>query len=544
MLTAMQVPYSFAESSGDGNSSDALASVEYTGGTITGFPPLASEEYRFTGEPSEAELTSCLPEYLDVFMFDDDYATQIPVSWEIVEDYEGTEFYFYSARPVWDDSYTLAADLDPDLDVPWITLFREPSDQELASGEPEADIPTEDPEQIQVICEGQAPEQNTADDPAEQQIDAAGDPGEVMPAFGTDADTDVTEDEAVTEEAPMQETSPEEGGVSLFDILTFGAEESHAASLTNAEKIYRYLTKTMGLNMAAACGVMTNLYAESGMQPNNLENLYNARYGLSDSEYTKRVNKGKKNNGKYTSGYGTTRYFTKDYSGYGICQWTSLGRREALLKKAVKKGVSIANLNMQLEYLTEELQNSYPQVWATLEGVPNTSAGAYLAAYEFCMAFEIPANTSATAASRAKTALSTYWKSYSGKSVSASGTSFMGICGYSYPEHVKKGKGLTVSGHVITNYRIKSVSVKIIDSKKRVKYSSSRKPDGANYSLYNFDSSMLFGKLNSGTYTYVITAKDTAGKSITVKRPFKVTKKGETVSARGCNTKSKTYKLK
>lgn len=164
MLTAMQVPYSFAESSSDGNSSDARASVEYTGGTITGFPPLASEEYKFTGEPSEAELTSCLPEYLDVFMFDDDYATQIPVSWEIVEDYEGTEFYFYSARPVWDDSYTLAADLDPELDVPWITLFREPSDQELASGEPEADIPTEDPEQIQVICEGQAPEQNTAED--------------------------------------------------------------------------------------------------------------------------------------------------------------------------------------------------------------------------------------------------------------------------------------------------------------------------------------------------------------------------------------------
>ena len=156
----------------------------------------------------------------------------------------------------------------------------------------------------------------------------------------------------------------------------------------------------MGLNRAAACGVMTNLYAESGMQPNNLENRYNALYGLSDSQYTSRVNKGKKNNGKYTSGYGKTRYFTKDYCGYGICQWTSLGRRAGLLKLAVKKDVSIADLNMQLQFLQSELTNSYPQVWATLKNVPDNANGAYLAAVHFCAAFEIPANTNATAESR------------------------------------------------------------------------------------------------------------------------------------------------
>ncbi len=326
---------------------------------------------------------------------------------------------------------------------------------------------------------------------------------------------------------------------SAFSMLV---EKVYAATEKDEKKVYNYLTKSMDLNMAAACGVMTNLEAESGMRSNNLENIYNIAYGLSDEEYTKRVNKGKKNKGKYKSGFGKTRYFTKDYSGYGLCQWTSLGRRQKLLNMAVKKDVSIANVNMQLEFMKGELKKSYPQVWATLENVPDNDTGAYLAAVQFCAVYEIPWNTNYTAGTRGKKALKTFWKKYSGKAGSVNGKSHMGICGYTYPVAIKKGSGMTVSGHVISNYKIKSISVKIISESGKTVYKASRKPYAKISSLYKFDKSMKFSKLSAGTYTYVITTKDTKGKSITAKHEFTVSKSNEQEVERGCAVKSlKTY---
>ncbi|MBQ9015433.1 MAG: hypothetical protein IJ109_04870 [Firmicutes bacterium] len=448
--------------------SEETAEEAAAGGVITGFVPLQESEYCFEGRPSEEELLAGLPQTLEVFLEGAEDVSRIPVTWEVLEDYGNTSYYFYSVRPVWPQEYVLGEGLDPAADVPWVTMYWTPAAEELEEGEAEPEIPAEESQQLPVL-----------------------------------------------------------------DLLSLCTESSYAAS-SNADRIYAYLTGTMGLNMAAAAGVMTNLYAESGMQPNNLENAYNAAYGLSDSEYTSRVNKGIRSNGKYTSGYGKTRYFTTDYCGYGICQWTSLGRRSALLKLAVKKDVSIADLNMQLEFLKQELQGSYPQVWATLQNVPNDASGAYLAAAHFCAAFEIPANTNATAASRAKTALATYWKTYSGKSASASGSSYLGICGYSYPASLGKGKAVTVSGHVISNYKITSATAKILSSSGKAVYSKTKKPQTTIFSLYGFDSSMLFSKLPAGTYTYAITATDSSGRTVTVKHGFTVAKDAATSILRGC----------
>ena len=485
MLMTVQAPVSFASKK---------AAAE---GVITAFQEPAKTARWFEGNPSEKELVAGLPKYLSVKMIPAKKTkstkktksaskVRIPVTWKIVEDYSDTEYYFYSARPVLPKNCRLAKGLDPVMDVPWITLFRKTSSKEMKSGEQKTEIPVDEPKQL-------------------------------TPVY--------------TESEGTKASSSKKAG---------SKKSSHGTSSGHQKKIYNYLTEKMDLNMAAACAVMTNLYAESGMQPNNLENTYNTRFGLSDSEYTHRVNKGKKHNGRYTTGYGSTRYFTKDYCGYGICQWTSLGRRKNLLKKAVKKDVSIGNLKMQLQFLKEELQNSYPQVWATLQGVPNNATGVYLAATHFCVAFEIPANTNATAASRAKTALSTYWKIYSGKSASVKGKSFLGLCGYSYPGSVKKGVGVTCSGHVISNYTIKKVSAKILNSKGRAVCSSTKRPGACVYSLYNFDRSMTFSKLSAGTYTYVIKARDSHGKSVKVKHTFKVKEGGKTITCRGCAVKNLT----
>ena len=69
----------------------------------------------------------------------------------------------------------------------------------------------------------------------------------------------------------------------------------------------------------------------------------------------------------------------------------------------------------QLEYLEWELKNNYSGVYEVLQNVPNTSEGAYQAAYEWTVHFEIPDNTEARARDRGNTAASSYWKTYGKK---------------------------------------------------------------------------------------------------------------------------------
>ena len=305
------------------------------------------------------------------------------------------------------------------------------------------------------------------------------------------------------------------------------------AASSHEPAVYGYLTRNMHLNRAASCGVMTNLQAESGMKSDNLENLYNVRFGLTDRQYTDRVNKGIHQNGKYKTGYGSTRYFTKDYCGYGICQWTSLGRRQNLLKKALARNVSIDNLPMQLEFLYDELKGSYPQVLATLQGVPDTAEGAYLAAAHFCAAFEVPANTTRTAGKRAEKALSGYWKTYSNQSVKAKNISALGLCGYAYPVQVKKGSKLTCGGHVIGNSRIKSLSVKILDKSGKALSSKTMLPGSTVGRLSTAGSYMHFEKLAAGSYIYMVSATDVKGRTVSAKHAFTVAAGGSTKTARG-----------
>jgi hypothetical protein len=70
---------------------------------------------------------------------------------------------------------------------------------------------------------------------------------------------------------------------------------------------------------------MGNLYAESGLKPNNLQNSYEKTLGFTDVTYTEAVDKGIYNN------------FIHDKAGYGLAQWTWWSRKEALLNYAKQK---------------------------------------------------------------------------------------------------------------------------------------------------------------------------------------------------------------
>ena len=88
------------------------------------------------------------------------------------------------------------------------------------------------------------------------------------------------------------------------------------AGKNNEEKIWNYL-KGAGLNDFGTAGLMGNLYAESGLIPNNVENLYEKRLGVTDASYTAAVD-----SGKY-------QFFSTDKAGYGLAQWTYCSRNAA-----------------------------------------------------------------------------------------------------------------------------------------------------------------------------------------------------------------------
>ncbi len=59
----------------------------------------------------------------------------------------------------------------------------------------------------------------------------------------------------------------------------------------NEEKIWNFLTGK-GLNSYGAAGLMGNLFAESGLNPQNLQNSYEKKLGFTDATYTAAVDSG------------------------------------------------------------------------------------------------------------------------------------------------------------------------------------------------------------------------------------------------------------
>ena len=120
------------------------------------------------------------------------------------------------------------------------------------------------------------------------------------------------------------------------------------------EKIWNYLLNNIG-NKFGTAGLMGNLYAESGLQPNNMENAYEKKLGYNDSSYTNDVD-----NGTYTN-------YVHDACGYGLAQWTYHTRKQNLLNYAKAHNKSIGDIDIQLAFLIQELNVNYPGVMNTLK---------------------------------------------------------------------------------------------------------------------------------------------------------------------------------
>ena len=156
------------------------------------------------------------------------------------------------------------------------------------------------------------------------------------------------------------------------NIIGFSVDPSKYPAANVGENtvfIYQYLTSTMGLNHAGACGVLANIQLES-----NFNSL-----ALGDGG-----------------------------SSYGICQWHN-GRFNNLISYCNRNGLDYNTVGGQLQYLNHELANSYPSVLSYVKNVPDTAQGAYDAAYYWCMYFEVPDHTVERAVQRGNLAKNEYF---------------------------------------------------------------------------------------------------------------------------------------
>ena len=103
-------------------------------------------------------------------------------------------------------------------------------------------------------------------------------------------------------------------------------------------------------NEYGVAGLMGNLYAESGLRANNLQNSFEKSLGMSDTEYTAAVD------------IGAYQNFVHDSAGYGLAQWTFWSRKQNLLAFKRSSGVSIGDCKMQLDFLYKELSEGYKSV--------------------------------------------------------------------------------------------------------------------------------------------------------------------------------------
>lgn len=146
------------------------------------------------------------------------------------------------------------------------------------------------------------------------------------------------------------------------------------------KRIWDFL-KAEGFNDFGIAGLMGNLFAESRLLPNNMEDKYQSKLGYNDESYTRAVD-----NNTYTN-------FVKDAVGYGLAQWTYWTRKQNLLNFARQNNKSIGDLDMQLHFLVKELKESYTN---SVYNVLKKATSVLEASNAVLLNFERPANISAS----------------------------------------------------------------------------------------------------------------------------------------------------
>ena len=151
-----------------------------------------------------------------------------------------------------------------------------------------------------------------------------------------------------------------------ISLLSSNSESS------NTTIVFNYLVDELKMNSAAACGVLANIYYESGFDP-HMEGDNN--------------------------------------TSYGICQWHA-DRKTNLINYCKSNNLDYTTLEGQLAFLKYELVNSYSKIYNYMLDEKNTADGAYDAGWYWCYNFEVPATRETVSVTRGNLAKNTYWEQY------------------------------------------------------------------------------------------------------------------------------------
>ncbi len=165
--------------------------------------------------------------------------------------------------------------------------------------------------------------------------------------------------------------------------------------MNNAQQIWIFL-KNKGASDAGAAGALGNMEAESGLKSDILQYTGQRALGITSAQYIQGVDAG-----AYTA-------FESDGFGFGVCQWTSSGRKAKLKEEAKSRGTSIGNLDTQLERLWAELGESYPKTLTTLL----TATSVKEASDVFMTDFERPGDQSDTTKEKRAALGQVYYNEY------------------------------------------------------------------------------------------------------------------------------------
>lgn len=148
---------------------------------------------------------------------------------------------------------------------------------------------------------------------------------------------------------------------------------------------------------------MGNLYAESGLNPKNLQNSYEKKLKMSDEEYVTAVDKGQYSKKK----------FVNDSAGFGLAQWTYWSRKQALFEFCKARNESIGSLSAQLDFLYQELTTNYSQVLKIL----TTATTILEASNAVLLKFERPSDQSITIQNKRAAFGQNYYNQYAKQEV-------------------------------------------------------------------------------------------------------------------------------
>ena len=140
-----------------------------------------------------------------------------------------------------------------------------------------------------------------------------------------------------------------------------------------SEKTIYQTLRDGGLSPSGACAMMGNMWAESGLKSDNVQD----NCPMGDKDYTYNVE----------HGIISKWQFMTDSYGYGLCQWTYSTRKAELYEFAKRIGVPISDEKMQCDFCLEELRRDY----SGLLGYLSITGDLPKATERICAEFERPA---------------------------------------------------------------------------------------------------------------------------------------------------------